>query len=487
MGYKKPLLFAGLGMLAGAASVALLTALMPSSPEESLAQQATDSMELSASAVHTPSSFASIPATADNAVITGPRSASRPSSAQRQPANGVQLASLGPAEQIPGLHQETIKVQRGDTLLGMLVEAGVNSQEAHDSIAAMKQVYNPRDLRPGDEITLTFLSGPQDREFYGFSLEADPVRTVYTAKENEGGFSANELKAKLSEQTFRFEGKIHSSLFLAATRQGVPLDALQELIKIFSYDVDFQRDIQDGDSFQILFKQKATPDGQPVGDAYLQFASLTLSGKVFALYRFEDADGSVDYYNEKGQNVRKALLRTPINGARLSSGFGMRTHPVLGYSKMHKGVDFAAPTGTPIYAAGDATVEVAGPFSSYGNYVRLRHTSDYATAYGHMNAVAKGLKPGMRVRQGDVIGYVGSTGRATGPHLHYEILKGGSQVNPIGVRFPSGRTLAGKDLKNFLASRKKMEDTYAALPVSSRNNLALSQNSDSQDEQENVE
>lgn len=481
MGYQKPLLFAGLGMLAGAASVALLTVFMPPLPEEANPAEA---LELRASVGLARAEGAT---QADAPVITGLRSGNRAPARGSDPS--LQLASLGPNDHqtaLPGLHQETIKVQRGDTLLGMLVEAGVNSQEAHDSIAAMKQVYNPRDIHPGDEITLTFLAGPDDREFYGFSLEADPVRTVYTAKENEGGFSANELKAKLNEQTFRFEGEIHSSLFLAATRQGVPLDALTELIKIFSYDVDFQRDIQEGDRFEVMFRQKATPDGQMIGDAVLQYASLKLSGKKLALYRYDGPDGRVDYFNEKGQSVRKALLRTPINGARLSSGFGMRRHPVLGYSKMHKGVDFAAPTGTPIYAAGDGSVEVAGPFSSYGNYVRIRHTSDYATAYGHMNAVAKGLKPGARVRQGDIIGYVGSTGRATGPHLHYEILKGGSQVNPIGVRFPSGQQLAGKELKTFQASVRKLSDAYASLPVSSRNNVAVNTDDETMDDGEQV-
>ena len=161
-------------------------------------------------------------------------------------------------------------------------------------------------------------------------------------------------------------------------------------------------------------------------------------------------------------------MRTPVNGARLSSGYGMRTHPVLGYSKMHKGIDFAAPTGTPIYAAGDGVIEKAGPFSSYGNYVRIRHNKEFDTAYAHMSKIAKGMKPGTRVKQGDIIGYVGSTGRSTGPHLHYEILKNGAHVNPQGVRFPTGRILEAKELQRFKTAMAETRRTYASLPSLSK-------------------
>lgn len=448
MRYRKPLVFAVSGMIAGAASVALMTAFMPH-PTASMAQ---------ASALAAAHSSAPM--------IGGPRTAAK-SVQPKVPSPAVKPVSVSPTEGSTaelGTRQEILKVGRGDTLLGVLTDAGIERQAAHDSIEALRSVYNPRDLRPGDEVTVTFSLGGEAAGFTGFSLQADPARKVLASRDDTGGFSATEIKAKLSNETLRFEGEIDSSLFLAATEAGVPPRVIAELIKVFSYDVDFQRDIQKGDRFALMFSRKVTPAGVAVGDFELTFASMTLSGKTAALYRFEDGDGFIDYYNEKGESVRKALLRTPINGARLSSGYGMRRHPVLGYSRMHKGIDFAAPTGTPIYAAGDGVIEKAGPFSSYGNYVRIRHNGDFSTAYAHMSGFGRGIKSGVRVRQGDIIGYVGTTGRSTGPHLHYEILKDGSQVNPMGVRFPTGRKLAGKDLKRFASLRSQVDQEYAALP-----------------------
>jgi murein DD-endopeptidase MepM/ murein hydrolase activator NlpD len=181
----------------------------------------------------------------------------------------------------------------------------------------------------------------------------------------------------------------------------------------------------------------------------MTYAKLTLSGKEFPIYRYKDSSGHTDYYKPDGTSNRRGLIKTPINGARMSSGFGMRRHPVLGYSKMHKGVDFAAPTGTPIYAAGDGVILKAGWFSSYGKYVRISHVGALGTAYGHMSRIANGIRPGVRVKQGQVIGYVGTTGRSTGPHLHYEVLMNGGQMNPNSVKVPTAAQLASKDLQKF--------------------------------------
>ena len=192
------------------------------------------------------------------------------------------------------------------------------------------------------------------------------------------------------------------------------------------------------------------------------YAALTLSGKTFRLYRYKDASGRIDFYNELGHSVRKALLKTPIDGAKLTSRFGMRDHPILGYSVMHRGVDFGAPTGTPIFAAGDATVEDIGVRSGYGNYIKLKHTGSFSTAYAHMNGFARGLKSGMRVRQGQVIGYVGATGRVTGPHLHYEVFRDGKQVNPVSVKFPTGEKLIGTELQRFHQIKNELDRTLPA-------------------------
>lgn len=187
------------------------------------------------------------------------------------------------------------------------------------------------------------------------------------------------------------------------------------------------------------------------------YAALTLSGKTMRLYRYKDSSGRIDYYNELGHSVRKALLKTPIDGAKLTSRFGMRDHPILGYTVMHRGVDFGAPQGTPIFAAGDGTVEDLGERSGYGRYIRVRHSGTYSTAYAHMSGYGRGLKTGMRVRQGQVIGYVGMTGRATGPHLHFEVIRDGKQINPVTVKFPTGEKLQGQELQRFQSIKSDLD------------------------------
>jgi murein DD-endopeptidase MepM/ murein hydrolase activator NlpD len=229
-----------------------------------------------------------------------------------------------------------------------------------------------------------------------------------------------------------------------------------DLIKTFSFDVDFQRDIQDGDSFEVLYERMENEDGEFVKSGKILFASLTLSGKTIPVYYFE-RDGDGEYFTPNGEAIRKSLLRTPVDGARITSGFGMRMHPLLGFSKMHKGIDFGAPTGTPIYAAGSGTVVEIGKKGSFGNYIRIRHNGEYQTAYGHMSRFAKGLVKGEKVKQGQVIGYVGATGRATGPHLHYEIMVAGAQVNPAKVKTVASNKLTGKQLKAFQATVEKTD------------------------------
>ena len=247
---------------------------------------------------------------------------------------------------------------------------------------------------------------------------------------------------------------------------------MSEVIKAFSYDVDVQRDIQPGDLYGVVYERFEDEDGNLARTGDVLFASMTLSGKAIGIYRYTDRDGFTDYYDQDGHSLRKALLKTPIDGARISSGFGMRKHPILGYSKMHKGIDFAAPSGTPIYAAGNGTIVKIGRNGGYGNYVKIKHANGYATAYAHLSKFAKGLKNGSKVKQGDVIAYVGSTGRATGPHLHYEVMVSGSQVNPKDVKLPTGTTLTGKELALFETRRNEIdklrEDLSHAVQVATR-------------------
>lgn len=401
------------------------------------------------------------------------------------PSDGMLLKALTPAIDDFALTQtlpitQTLAVREGDTLMGLLTEAGATAAEAHAAVLAMRPLHNPRQIRAGQEIEVTLAppagdgesedeaspGGPASGRLLGLRVQIDSARLVEVKRDETGNYLAELFEKPLTERAFRASGEIESSLFLAADDAGIPERVTIELIRLFSYDIDFQREIHKGDRFEILFTQMLDEDGQAVDMGRILFATLTTKGKTHALYRFTSpADGSVDYYDEKGQSAKKFLMKTPIDGARLSSGFGMRHHPILGYSKMHKGADFAAPSGTPIMAAGQGMVELAGRNGSYGNYVRIRHANGYKTAYAHLRSFARGIRSGVRVRQGQIIGYVGSTGRSTGPHLHYEVLVNGKQVNPMSIRVPTGRKLAGTELAAFEAARAVIKAELAQATV----------------------
>ncbi len=366
--------------------------------------------------------------------------------------------------------QHVVQVDKGDTLMDLLLRAGVERSDALNAISALREVYNPRNLRVGQEVTVTFArpadgigSGP----FQGVTLQPEADRQV-TARRHADGFAAKEIKHQVTRELTRYSGTIRSNLFESAAAAGIPISTLVEMIRALSYDVDFQRDIQPGDTFEVLFERYVDKRGERVRDGDIMYASLTLSGNRVAIYRYVNSRGVADYYDGKGDSVRKALLRTPVDGARLSSGFGERRHPILGYTRMHKGVDFAAPTGTPIYAAGDGVIDEAGTRNGYGYYVRIRHNGKYSTAYAHMSRFAQGIRTGKPIQQGQIIGYVGSTGASTGPHLHYEILVDGGQVNPLSVKFSGGSKLEGKEEPLFEAQRKDIDKTFANLPESSK-------------------
>jgi murein DD-endopeptidase MepM/ murein hydrolase activator NlpD len=355
-----------------------------------------------------------------------------------------------------GAYAETLQVKKGDTLIDLLTRSGVEHREAVDAIEALNEVFKPQDLRPGQELTLNFrLSDGFNSEdiaieFASLSLQPSVERDVSVTRGDDGSFMAKAIERPLEKKTVLGAAMIESSLFQAGRYADVPSDVLGEIIKAFSYDVDFQRDVQPGDAFEVIYERFEDADGRLARTGQVLYAALTLSGHTREIFGFEPKDGSAGYYNAKGESVRKALLRTPLDVVRITSKFGMRKHPVLNYTKMHKGIDFAASTGTPIFASGDGTIVKIGRNGGYGNYILLRHNGQYATAYAHMSRFAKGLKKGSKVRQGDVIGYVGSTGRSTGPHLHYEILVNGKQVNPMKIKLV-GNKLAGKDLKRFEA------------------------------------
>jgi murein DD-endopeptidase MepM/ murein hydrolase activator NlpD len=362
--------------------------------------------------------------------------------------------------------QRTVSVRRGDTLFGVLVDAGMDSGEAQDAVGALADVFSPRALKVGQQITLNFNnviddeSGENGKKLVGLSFEPNVTQDVTLKRSETGDFVAAAVDKPLNQKLSRVSGTIDSSLFEAAQEAGLPVAVVSDVIKTFSYDVDFQRDIHDGDTFEVLYERFENPDGAFAKAGHMLYASLTLGGKKIPMYYFEH-DGDGEYYGPNGESVRKSLLRTPIDGAKITSGFGMRLHPLLGYTRMHKGVDFGAPSGTPIYAAGNGVIVDIGYKSDYGNYIKIRHTDTYATAYAHSSRFAAGLHKGDRVKQGEVIAYVGATGEATGPHLHYEVLINNQQVNPATVKVAGGDKLTGKDLNAFKAQVSKVDAEMA--------------------------
>lgn len=361
---------------------------------------------------------------------------------------------------------KAFRVKAGDTLSHILDRAGADSQTADDAIRALKRVFSPRDLKAGQTINIAYtptLSSDGADRFTGFQIPLDYATRVHVAPAPEGGFRAYEIELALQTRQVRAEGTITDSLFSAGSDAGVPPSVMAELVRAFSWDVDFQRDIQKNDRFEVMFDQKVDEAGRPVHDGRIIYASLTLSGDRKPIYLHQLADGRWDYFDDKGQGAKKALMRTPIDGARLSSHFGSRKHPILGYTKQHTGTDFAAPTGTPIYAAGDGVVESAGWNSGYGKYVSIRHNTEYSTGYAHMSGINRGVAKGKRVRQGDIIGFVGTTGQSTGPHLHYEVVRLGAKMNPMRVKMPSGEKLNGKELVRFEGSRNNLNAKWASL------------------------
>jgi len=362
--------------------------------------------------------------------------------------------------------EETLQVGKGDTLAGVLQKIGVSAGEAYKAVLAMEKYYDPRKIRPGQEIQVRFDPVEDDDHSYQFSqmkLEIDPLTAVSLNRTAENGFESTLLEKEAVTQTYAARAVIDVSLYGATYQAGIPASVAAQALRVFSWDVDFQRDIRKGDALEVMYEQLETPEGVYVKSGDVIYARLIVNGQDMPIYRFETADGDTDFYTDKGASIRKALLQTPIDGARISSGFGMRQHPVMGYSKMHKGIDFAAARGTPIYAAGDGTVEKAGPYSSFGNYVRIRHNAGLKTAYAHLNGFAKGMSAGSRVKQGQVIGYVGTTGRSTGPHLHYEVLQDNRQVNPKSIKMQQGKVLAGKELENFKSRVAEVNRRYTAL------------------------
>ncbi len=385
-----------------------------------------------------------------------------------EPVSDTQVAML--SDVTPAIrHIDTLRsltVRSGDTLMNLLVKAGVPRTQCHAAIQALRKLYNPRSILPGQKITVTTRRGETEGSkamLYKVALRADVERDVVVQRQDDGKFRAAEIKHELRTTLVRGTGTIASSLYVAGRNAGLPPAILIELMRIYSWDVDFQRDIQSGDGFDIVFERLTTENGEKVRDGAIVYTALRLGKATHTFYRFVDTHGQSGYFDANGQSARKPLLRTPVDGARLTSRYGRRRHPVLRYTRMHRGVDFAAARGTPVYAAGNGRIVFRGRKGAFGKFIKIRHNSQYQTAYAHLRSYRRGVTSGSRVKQGQIIGYVGSTGTATGPHLHFEVIVGGRQVNPLRVRLPSGRKLKGEHLAAFQAMRGTLTRRMADL------------------------
>jgi murein DD-endopeptidase MepM/ murein hydrolase activator NlpD len=344
-------------------------------------------------------------------------------------------------------------VGRGDTIAGMLSGAGVDDTVIHGVVSALAPIFPPRSLRQGQEIAVT-LDPARDNALVAMEVDAGRGRTVRARLLNER-WQAEEVLAPQKRMLAVATGEVDGGLFPAAVQAGLPPGLALSVVRMMGHQVDFQRDLQPGDRFAILFERFRDPDGGLLGHGRVLHVELELSGKRLAFWRHETRGGGADWFDENGHSIRRSFLRTPLDGARISSRFGMRSHPILGFNRMHAGIDFAAPTGTPVYAAANGTVISARSEGAYGRIVRLRHANATETRYAHLSRFARGVGPRRSVKQGDVIGYVGSTGLSTGPHLHYEVVVSGRAVDP-GRHVMAPVRLAGRDLVGFQNARAKL-------------------------------
>ncbi len=350
------------------------------------------------------------------------------------------------------LSEKTITIKSGDNLGPLLQENGVSGPEAYKVTQAFAKLYDPRKVRIGQSFSLHFNDGTLEHLTFKPGVE----KTVFVDRAGEA-FKAREVVAEFRYETLSIEAAITNSLYVDATGLGAPDKVVAQFANIYEYSVDFQRDIQPGDKFEMFFEVARDHKGEIIKAGDLLYTSFSPRGKVSTYYLFKDSKGRENFYDEKGKTAKRKLRATPINGARLSSSFGKRRHPILGYRKMHSGVDFAAPTGTPVLAAGSGTVERANRYGGYGNYLLIRHSDGYKTAYAHLKGFARGIKKGAHVKQDQVVAYVGSTGRSTGPHLHYEVHHHGKKINPRRLSQLSGKPLKKSEIPAFKARQAEID------------------------------
>ena len=348
------------------------------------------------------------------------------------------------------------KISSGETFDKILNNYSIPNEEINQIKKKLNSDYNINNLQPNLEIKIT-IDQSNNKKITSFLFPVSRTEKIQLTRNLDNNlFEKKTIITNLNKKIIFKEGKITQSLYKTAIDLKVQPNVIIEFARIYGFQVDFQRDIRKNDNFQIMYEVFEDDDGKIFETGNIIFADLKLSGKNNALYYFQKK-GSEGHYDENGKSVEKALMKTPINGARLSSAFGMRKHPIDGFNKMHRGTDFAAPMGTPIMASGSGLITRARWCGGGGNCIKIKHNSTYETIYAHMKNFARGIKEGIRVKQGQIIGYVGSTGKSTGPHLHYEVVVNGKKVNSQKLKLPSGKTLKGKEREIFEVEKIKLD------------------------------
>jgi murein DD-endopeptidase MepM/ murein hydrolase activator NlpD len=356
-----------------------------------------------------------------------------------------------------------VKVQPGETFEAAFRRIGLAPADAHQVVTALANTIDTVNIHAGLAFDAAIASPRNLRgpvRLIGLSMRTGPANTITLSRTFDGALRLRELEEKIHDDTTVAQGQIKGSLYESAEALGATPAITAQVTKLFSHKLDFSRDIHAGDEFKLVFDRKVTETGRTVETGDLLYAEIGAKGSVTRFYRFH-APGSAEpeYFDEAGKNIKGFLLRTPVDGARITSGFGMRFHPILGYTRMHQGIDFGVPIGTPVYAAGDGVVAEARWSSGYGRWLKLTHTSGWATGYGHLSAWL--VKAGQHVRQGQIVAYSGSSGESTGPHLHYEVMERGQKIDPRNAKVPSGTILAGRELAGFKAEKAHVDHLLA--------------------------
>ncbi len=356
------------------------------------------------------------------------------------------------------------EIKKGDTIQKILKKYKVKNRDIQTVVTQYKKYSNPNNLLAGNKIDIIVEKNPlEDSSFLiKFSVPITKSTTILIVKNEEDKIVSKKIITKVYKKKTLTENIIKNNLYSSAIEAKINPDTIIEFARIFGFEIDFQRDIRKNDYFKILYEKYFDENGEFVKSGSILYAHMSVNGREISLYKF-GKDKNYSYFDSNGKSVEKALMKTPINGARLSSPFGMRKHPILGYNKKHLGTDFAAPMGTPIMASGSGTIIRAKWCGGGGNCIKIKHNSTYQTVYAHLRNFAKGIKVGKKVRQGQIIGYVGSTGMSTGPHLHYEVIVNGKKVNSQTLKLPSGKVLKEQDRKEFEIHRIKTDVLIAEL------------------------